>query len=55
MLKPFLMSAPILSYPRLEGEFILDTDANTVGQEKITGFFSKAISKPERNYCVIRK
>lgn len=65
-LKTALTSAPILSYPLPEGRFILDTDASNVGigailsqeqkgQEKVIGYFSKTLSKPERNYCVTRR
>ena len=56
----------MLSYPLPEGEFILDTDASNVGiggvlsqiqdgQEKVIAYFSKTLSKPERNYCATRK
>ena len=60
------MTAPILSYP-IPGElFILDCDASDHGigcvlsqvqeqEEKAIGFFSRSLSKPERNYCVTRK
>ena len=65
-LKHFLTSAPILSYPLPEGKFVLDTDASNVGiggvlsqvqngQEKVLAYFSKTLSRPERNYCVTRK
>ena len=65
-LKNKLSSAPILSYPRPEGKFVLDTDASNTaigsvlsqiqdGEEKVIGYFSKALSAPERNYCVTRK
>ncbi|GFX40081.1 hypothetical protein TNCV_4317171 [Trichonephila clavipes] len=61
-----LTSAPILAYPEIGKQFILDTDAShenigTVlsqeidGQERIIAYFSKCLSKPERNYCVTRK
>ncbi|GFT01995.1 retrovirus-related Pol polyprotein from transposon 17.6 [Trichonephila clavipes] len=47
-------------------QFILDTDANHEsieavlsqeidGQERVITYFSKCLSKPERNYCVTRK
>ncbi|KAG5899439.1 hypothetical protein JTB14_033630 [Gonioctena quinquepunctata] len=65
-LKGALINAPILSYPLPKGKFILDTDASKVGlgavlsqiqegQEKVIGYFSKTLSKPERNYCVTRR
>lgn len=64
--KSAMVTAPILSYPLPTGEFILDTDASNVGivgvlsqvqdgQEKVIGYFSKVLSKPERNYCVTRR
>ena len=60
-----LVSAPILTYPDIEQDFILDTDASGVGigailsqkqngQDKVITYFSKALSKSERNYCVTR-
>ena len=65
-LKKELTSAPILGYPIPEGKFILDTDASEHGiggvlsqlqdgQERVIGYFSKTLSKPERNYCVTRR
>lgn len=65
-LKQALTTAPILSYPQTSGKFILDTDASNTaiggvlsqvqnGQEKVIGYFSKVLSKPERNYCVTRR
>lgn len=65
-LKEHLTTAPILGYPLPEGEFILDTDASNVGiggvlsqiqggQERVLSYFSKVLSKPERNYCVTRR
>lgn len=65
-LKHALTSAPILSYPQTKGRFILDTDASNMaiggilsqvqdGKEKVIGYFSKVLSKPERNYCVTRR
>ncbi len=65
-LKKVLIDSPILSYPRTEGKFILDTDASNIGigsvlsqmqdgQERVIAYFSKVLSKPERNYCVTRR
>ncbi|MBJ5547129.1 Ty3/Gypsy family RNase HI domain-containing protein, partial [Salmonella enterica subsp. enterica serovar Derby] len=65
-LKEALSSAPILAHPRPNQSFILDTDANNTGigavlsqvqdgQKKVIAYFSKSLSKPERNYCVTRK
>lgn len=62
-LKKRLTSAPILGYPLPEGKFILDTDVGIggvlsqlqEGQERVIGYVSKTLSKPERNYCVTRR
>jgi len=65
-LKRVLSSSPVLSFPREEGEFILDTDASRIGigavlsqkqdgKEKVIGYFSRVLSKAERNYCVTRR
>ncbi|GFY05467.1 hypothetical protein TNCV_218491 [Trichonephila clavipes] len=64
MLKEALISAPILEYPEIGKHFILDTDAShesieTVLSQGVDGqksaYFSKCLSKPERNFCVTRK
>ncbi|GFQ70622.1 retrovirus-related Pol polyprotein from transposon 412 [Trichonephila clavata] len=65
-LKEALTSAPILSYPGPDKQFILDTDASHAnvgavlsqeidGQERVIAYWSKCLSKPERNYCFTRK
>ena len=65
-LKTALISAPILAYPRPEGQFTLDTDASGVAvgavlsqlqdeEQKVIGYFSKALTKPEQAYCTTRK
>ncbi|GAB1869457.1 RNA-directed DNA polymerase [Camponotus japonicus] len=65
-LKSILSSAPVLSFPRGEDEFILDTDASNIGigavlsqrqsgKERVIAYFSKVLSKTERNYCVTRR
>lgn len=65
-LKQFLMSSQILSFPSETGEFILDTDASNHGigvvlsqkqenGEKVIAFYSRVLSKSERNYCVNRR
>ncbi|GBM11574.1 Retrovirus-related Pol polyprotein from transposon 297 [Araneus ventricosus] len=65
-LKQALTSAPILTYPRIDKDFILDTDASNEGigavlsqnignEERVIAYFSKSLGKPERNYCVTRK
>ncbi|KAF8778942.1 Transposon Ty3-G Gag-Pol polyprotein like [Argiope bruennichi] len=61
-----LTSAPVLAYPEIGKQFILDTDASHEciravlsqeidGQERVIEYFSKCLSKQERNYCVTRK
>lgn len=65
-LKLSLRSSPILAFHWWHGKFILDTDASQVGvgavlllmqegEEKIKEYYSKVLTKPERNYCVTRK
>ena len=65
-LKNALTSAPILAYPEPGKDFILDTDASNEGvgavlsqeidgQERVIAYFSKSLSRSERNYCVTRK
>ena len=65
-LKKRLTSAPILALPKHGDDFILDTDASDEGvgavlsqlidgQERVVAYYSQALSKPERNYCVTRK
>ncbi|GBM66822.1 Retrovirus-related Pol polyprotein from transposon 297 [Araneus ventricosus] len=65
-LKQALTSAPILTYPRIDKDLILDTDASNEGigallsqnignEERVIAYFSKRLGEPERNYCVTRK
>ncbi|GBL83023.1 Transposon Ty3-G Gag-Pol polyprotein [Araneus ventricosus] len=65
-LKQALITSPVLTDPRTDKEFILDTDASNEGigavlsqkignEECIIAYFSKSLGKPERNYCVTRK
>ncbi|GBM51458.1 Retrovirus-related Pol polyprotein from transposon 297 [Araneus ventricosus] len=64
-LKQALITSPVLTYPRTDKEFILDTDASNEGigavlsqkignEECVIAYFSKSLGKPERN-CVTRK
>ncbi|GFU34456.1 retrovirus-related Pol polyprotein from transposon 17.6 [Trichonephila clavipes] len=57
---------PILTYPEIGKQFILDSDASHEGigavlsqeidgQEHVIAYFSKCLTKPEINYCVTRK
>jgi transposase-like protein len=61
-----LCSAPVLGYRQAGIKFVIDTDASNVGiggvlsqvqdgQERVVAFFSKTLSKAERNYCVTRR
>ncbi|CAK1581867.1 unnamed protein product [Parnassius mnemosyne] len=65
-LKNRLCKTPVLGYPNAGKEFIVDTDASDIGlggvlsqrngdQEIVIAYFSKSLSKPERNYCVTRR
>jgi len=65
-LKDALCTAPVLGYPRPGEKFIVDTDASNVGigdvlsqvqegGERVVAYFSKTLSKAERNYCVTRR
>ena len=66
-LKRRLTSAPILVFPDFSKPFILDTDASATGlgavlsqvgddgREHVVAFGSRALSKPERQYCVTRR
>ncbi|GBN10046.1 Transposon Ty3-I Gag-Pol polyprotein [Araneus ventricosus] len=65
-LKQAMITSPVLSYPRTDKEFILDTDASSEGigavlsqkignEECAIAYFSKILGKPERNYCVTSK
>ena len=65
--KHLLTSAPILSFPLLQGQpFELDCDASNVGagavlsqlqngEEKVISYFSQCLSRSERQYCTTRK
>ena len=66
-LRQQLCSAPILAYPDFTRQFILDTDASDVGigavlsqvdeegRERVVAYGSRALTKPERRYCVTRR
>ncbi|GBN94891.1 Retrovirus-related Pol polyprotein from transposon 297, partial [Araneus ventricosus] len=65
-LKQALITSNVLTYPRTDKEFILDTDASIerigavlsqkIGNEEcVIAYFSNSLGKPERNYCVTRK
>ena len=58
-----LTEAPIPSYPKVDAPFILDTDASNnaigaqcqEGQERVIAYYSRTLSPPEKQYCVVRK
>ena len=65
-LKQALTEASVLSHPRTEGQFILDTDASDEGigavlsqvqdgEERVLAFGSRTLTKTERNYCITRR
>ena len=65
-LKTALTEAPVLAYPVPQQPFIVDTDASNVGvgavlsqveagSERVVAYFSRALSRPEKNYCVTRR
>lgn len=61
-----LTISPILSFPKKEGQYVLDTDASNMGmgsvlsqiqdgQEKVICYYSKLFNTSERRYCVTRR
>ena len=65
-LKTALTGAPVLAVPDAQRSFILDTDASNMGVgavlsqqeadgERVVAYFSRALSRAERNYCVTRR
>ena len=61
-----LCTAPVLGYPQPGEKFIIDTDVSNIGMdgvisqvqcgsERVVSYFSKRLSKAERNYCVTRR
>ncbi|KAJ1526582.1 hypothetical protein ONE63_008168 [Megalurothrips usitatus] len=66
-LRQALTSPPVLAHPDPEGEpFILDCDASNFGigavlsqvqqgRERVISFYSRTLSRAERNYCVTRR
>ena len=65
-LKGLLTQAPVLAHPLPDDPFLLDTDASNFaigavlsqiqnGCEKVIAYSSKALNRPETNYCVTRK
>ena len=65
-LKQALTEAPILGYPEPTGNYILDADASAFGigavlsqvqkgEEKVIAYFSRQLSRQERQYCATRR
>jgi hypothetical protein len=65
-LKQSLLTAPVLGYPDPTLSYVLDTDASLAGvgavlsqvqggKERVISYYSRALSQPERNYCVTRR
>uniref|UniRef100_A0A669CP14 ribonuclease H n=1 Tax=Oreochromis niloticus TaxID=8128 RepID=A0A669CP14_ORENI len=65
-LKEALTRAPVLAYPDARKPFIVDTDASNVGVgavlsqqgkagKRVVAYFSRALGRAERNYCVTRR
>ena len=65
-LKHHLVSPPILTYPDFSQEFILHTDASGIalgavlcqkpgGNEHVISYWSRQLTKPERNYSTIER
>lgn len=61
-----MTSSPILSFPKEQGQFILDTDASNHGvgavlsqvqngSEKVIAYYNRVLNKTERNYCITRR
>ncbi|MCG8625946.1 MAG: Ty3/Gypsy family RNase HI domain-containing protein, partial [Proteobacteria bacterium] len=64
-LKRALTEAPVLGYPTMDDQFVVDTDASLTGvgavlsqlqdgQEKVI-YYSSSLSKAEKNYCATRR
>ena len=65
-LKDALTTAPVLAYPKFEQPFILHTDASgwavgailsqeSVGGERVIAYYSRQVSKAERNYSTTER
>ncbi|KAJ8376187.1 hypothetical protein SKAU_G00067670 [Synaphobranchus kaupii] len=65
-LRAALTEAPVLAYPDAQRPFIVDTDASNTGVgavlsqededgEQVVAYYSRALGKAERNYCVTRR
>ncbi|KAJ8381238.1 hypothetical protein SKAU_G00020160 [Synaphobranchus kaupii] len=65
-LRAALTEAPVLAYPDAQRPFIVDTDASNTGVgavlsqededgERVVAYYSRALRKAKRNYCVTRR
>ena len=65
-LKQVMSQASVLVYPTSKCAFVLDTDASNTGigavlsqkqggEERVIAYFSRSLTKSERQYCVTRK
>ena len=66
-MKEALMTTPVLGFPDINKEFILDTDAsfesiwvvlsqkNDLGRERVIAYSSYTMNSHEKGYCVTRK
>ena len=65
-LKQGLSTPPILAFPRTDLPFILDTNASDhgigvvlsqiqEGIERVIAYYSRVLSKAERNFCITRR
>lgn len=65
-LKASLTAAHVLGYPQAQAPFVMDTYASNVGVgavlaqagpegERVVAYFSRALSREEKNYCVTRR
>lgn len=65
-LRKALTQTPVLALPDMQRPFILDTDASneglgavlsqpSEGGERVVAYYSRALSREERNYCVTRR
>lgn len=66
LLKDYIATAPVLAFPVIGKCFTIDTDASNTGiggvcsqtidgVEKVLGYYSRKLTKEEKNYCVTRK
>lgn len=65
-LKQLLTSSPILAYPIVGNDYVIDSDSSNEalgsvlsqvqdGKERVISYYSRSFTKQERNYCITRK